>query len=151
MHDWNRRTLRPQPSHSFAGILWALLSVCFAIGFSPHARAGSILREVYQGIQGNFVSDMTNNPIYPNSPTQTNFVTDLFESPTNFDDNYGQRMHGYIVPPVTGAYTFWIATDDNGLLFLSTGAGLGERSGMDQKSRTAIGSCYSAGGQTLLY
>src|SRR5258706_1078691 len=29
-------------------------------------------------------------------------------------------MQGYIVPPVTGNYTFWIATDDNGALFLST-------------------------------
>ncbi len=84
------------------------------------ARGGSILREVYQGISGNAISDLTNNPIYPDHPTLTNFVTDLFESPSNFDDNYGQRMHGYITPPVTGNYTFWIATDDNGALFLST-------------------------------
>ena len=84
------------------------------------ARGGSILREVYQGIAGTAISDLTNNPIYPDHPTLTNFVTDLFESPSNFDDNYGQRMHGYITPPVTGNYTFWIATDDNGALFLST-------------------------------
>jgi uncharacterized protein GlcG (DUF336 family) len=28
-------------------------------------------------------------------------------------------MHGYIVPPVTGNYTFWIASDDGGELWLS--------------------------------
>ncbi|HTH46518.1 MAG TPA: lamin tail domain-containing protein [Candidatus Limnocylindria bacterium] len=84
------------------------------------ARAGSILREVYQGIGGNAISDLTNNPVYPDHPTLTNFVTDLFESPSNFDENYGQRMHGYITPPVTGNYTFWLATDDNGALYLST-------------------------------
>ena len=84
------------------------------------ARGGSILREVYQGISGNAISDLTNNPIYPDHPTLTNFVTDVFESPSNFDENYGQRMHGYITPPVTGNYTFWIATDDNGALYLST-------------------------------
>ncbi|MDB6039503.1 MAG: Spore coat protein CotH, partial [Verrucomicrobiales bacterium] len=33
---------------------------------------------------------------------------------------YGQRMRGYIVPPLTGNYTFWISTDDNGSLYLST-------------------------------
>lgn len=96
-------------------LLLLLLTACL-----PAARAGSILREVYQGIGGNAISDLTNNPIYPNSPTLTNIVTDLFESPSNFDENYGQRMHGYITPPVTGNYTFWIATDDNGALFLST-------------------------------
>ncbi len=84
------------------------------------ARAGSLLREVCQGIGGNSVAELTNAPIYPKSPTFTNFVADFFESPSNFDENYGQRMHGYVFPPVTGNYTFWIATDDNGALYLST-------------------------------
>ncbi len=83
-------------------------------------QAGSILREVYQGIGGGTIADLTNASIYPDHPTQTNFVTDFFESPSNFDENYGQRMHGYITPPVTGPYTFWLATDDGGALFLST-------------------------------
>ena len=34
-------------------------------------------------------------------------------------DDYGMRMHGYVVPPVNGEYTFWIAADDNGELWLS--------------------------------
>ena len=102
-----------------AGLRLGLALLLLVAAWLP-AGAGSILREVYQGIGGNAISDLTNNPIYPNSPTLTNFVTDLFESPSNFDDNYGQRMHGYITPPVTGNYTFWLATDDNGALFLST-------------------------------
>ena len=99
-----------------ATVLWlllagtALLPVC----------AGSLLREVYQGIGGNTVAELTNSTIYPGKPTFTNFVTDLFESPTGFDENYGQRMHGYLTPPVTGNYTFWMASDDNGSLYLST-------------------------------
>jgi hypothetical protein len=66
------------------------------------------------------LSDLTNATIYPNSPTLTNLVSDFFEAPSEFGENYGQRMHGYVVPPMTGNYTFWIASDDNGALFLST-------------------------------
>ena len=29
-------------------------------------------------------------------------------------------MHGYLIPPQTGNYTFWIASDDGSALFLST-------------------------------
>jgi hypothetical protein len=29
-------------------------------------------------------------------------------------------MHGYLIAPQTGGYTFWIATDDSGALYLST-------------------------------
>ena len=42
-----------------------------------------------------------------------------FEAPTNWADNYGTRMRGYITAPVTGSYTFWIASDNNSELWLS--------------------------------
>ncbi|NGO39706.1 hypothetical protein G4L39_09915 [Limisphaera ngatamarikiensis] len=86
-------------------------------------RAGAvqgILREVWEGIPGTAVADLTNSPAFPNQPTSTNLVTDYFEAPVNVMDNYGQRMHGYVVPPVTGNYIFWIASDDQGELWLST-------------------------------
>ena len=35
-------------------------------------------------------------------------------------ENYGCRIRGYVHPPATGAYTFWIASDDEGELWLST-------------------------------
>ena len=101
-------------------VLSSLLVLTLLLLTASRAQAGSILREVYQGIGGGTISDLTNASIYPNNPTLTNFVTDLFESPSNFDENYGQRMHGYITAPVTGNYTFWLATDDGGALFLST-------------------------------
>lgn len=93
-------------------------SICF-LG-SQRSEAGSILREVWSGIGGNAVNDLRAAPGYPNSPTSTNLVEDFFEAPTDVDDSYGQRMHGYIIPPVSGNYTFWIASDDNSELWLST-------------------------------
>ena len=34
-------------------------------------------------------------------------------------DLYGARFRGYVHPPVTGQYTFWIAADDSAELWLS--------------------------------
>ena len=43
-----------------------------------------------------------------------------FEAPTNWAENYGTRLRGYITAPVTGNYIFWIASDDKSELWLST-------------------------------
>ena len=96
-------------------VLWTSL---FSAGAAPPANG--LLREVWEGLGGTDLGSLTNSPAWPNNPTSTNYVTDLFEAPTDVLDNYGQRLHGYIVPPLTGNYTFWIASDDNGALFLST-------------------------------
>ncbi|MGC8988538.1 MAG: PA14 domain-containing protein, partial [Verrucomicrobiia bacterium] len=106
---------------SFLGILQSALALgvwLATANASPPSRG--ILREVWSGIGGSDLASLTNSPAYPNNPTSTNYVTDFFEAPTDVLENYGQRMHGYIVPPKTGAYTFWIASDDEGALFLST-------------------------------
>ncbi len=100
-----------------------LLVVCFGLfGANSRLQAQSygILREVFEGIGGTSVSDLTSAPAYPSSPTSINIVTDYFESPTDILENYGQRMHGYLLPPQTGNYTFWIASDDGSTLYLST-------------------------------
>ncbi len=98
----------------------ALLTLVALIFGTPAIEAGSLLREVFSNIGGTSLSDLTNSPAYPNSPSLTNYVTDFFEAPTDVDENYGQRMHGYVIPPLDGDYTFWIASDDNGGLWLST-------------------------------
>jgi len=82
---------------------------------------GSILREVWTGISGTAVSDLTSNANYPNSPTSRDQLAS-FEAPTDWADYYGTRVRGYITAPVTGSYVFWICSDDNSELWLSTGA-----------------------------
>jgi YVTN family beta-propeller protein len=82
--------------------------------------SGTILREWWTGINGGIlVSDLTSSASYPNSPTGSSQLTS-FETPTDWADNMGQRVRGYIHPPVTGQYRFWIASDDEGQLRLST-------------------------------
>jgi len=84
-----------------------------------HAQSSGVFREVYENIGGVSVADLTSHPSFPNSPTAET-VEPNFESPTDILENYGQRMRAYLVPPVTGTYVFWIASDDASQLFLST-------------------------------
>jgi hypothetical protein len=68
---------------------------------------------------GTTVADLTGNGNFPDNPTGTEFVT-LMEGPVNWADNYGSRLYGWVYPPQSGDYTFWIASDDLGELWLST-------------------------------
>ena len=76
---------------------------------------GSILREYWTNIPGTSVSAI---PV-TTAPTSSSQLT-IFEGPSDIADNYGSRIRGYICPPTTGLYTFYIASDDNSELWLST-------------------------------
>ncbi|MES2595270.1 MAG: Ig-like domain-containing protein [Verrucomicrobiota bacterium] len=81
--------------------------------------SGTLLREVWTGITGSILSTLTSSNKYPNSPNSSTQITS-FETPVDSADNYGQRVRGWIHPPVTGQYRFWIAGDDECRLLLST-------------------------------
>ena len=92
----------------------------FATTNRADAQGTGILREVYEGIPGNSIAELTSAPNFPALPNSTNLLTDFFEAPVNVLENYGQRIRGYVLPPQSGYYTFWIATDDEGALYLSS-------------------------------
>jgi glucose/arabinose dehydrogenase/PKD repeat protein len=74
-----------------------------------------ITREFWANVSGTSVSAIpVNTP-----PTATSQLTQL-EGPTNQTDNYGSRIRAFVHPPVSGNYTFYIASDDNSELWLST-------------------------------
>ncbi len=87
----------------------------------PDAAGGSgkILYEIYSGIEGTAISDLTGAASFPSKPTATQELAS-FEAPVNRDDNFGARIRGFIHAPQTGNYVFWLASDDNGELLLST-------------------------------
>ena len=103
----------PFPAVATEGNIWSFTT-------AP-AGVGRILREWWLDIGGITIPDLTSDPRYPDSPDGSDFVT-LFEGPTNWDDTYGSRIHGWLYVNATGYYSFWIATDDNGELWLSTDA-----------------------------
>ncbi len=81
--------------------------------------AGKIVWEWWSGISGTAINALTSNPNYPDNPSGSELV-DAFESAVDWADNYGQRLYGWLTPPETGDYTFWIAGDDAQELWLST-------------------------------
>ncbi len=85
---------------------------------SLRAQTTGVLREVYTGITGVAVADLTNAPAFPSSPSSVEILS-TFEAPVDVGDYYGQRLSAYLLPPTTGTYTFWVASDDNSMLFLS--------------------------------
>ena len=77
--------------------------------------------ETWEGISGTSIANL-NTAIAAGPPNRSERLDTLLEGPTNYLDNYGSRLSGWLVPPVTGDYTFWIATDDAGEFWLSTDA-----------------------------
>ncbi|MFM7136909.1 MAG: M60 family metallopeptidase, partial [Planctomycetota bacterium] len=89
--------------------------------FPVAVLAGGGWLETFAGIPGNAIADLEAAPTYPGSPT-TAFVLTSLEATPDVADEFGQRLRARVTPPVTGDYTFWIASDDNGVLRLSSDA-----------------------------
>ena len=77
--------------------------------------------ETWTGIGRFTVLDLmsgTNN--FMNTPNRTARLGSLLEAPPSTDDYYGIGMKGWLMPPVSGVYAFWIASDNGGELLLSS-------------------------------
>ncbi len=85
----------------------------------PGTIPGRILCEFWDNIGGTSVRELTGCPAFPASPSESVELA-TFEIPVDRGDNYGTRVRGYIHPPATGEYVFWISGDDNSELWLST-------------------------------
>jgi signal transduction histidine kinase len=59
---------------------------------------------------------------FPKYPYQSSGwdIRHSFEAPTNWGEDHLTRMRGYLHPPFTGDYTFWIASDNSSELWLSS-------------------------------
>ena len=88
---------------------------------------GGVQIERWLGLSGSAISDLTGAAAYPASPDEVEHVGS-FAGPVNYDDSYGSRLSAYVQAPETGDYTFWIASDDGGEVWLD-GALIGEVTG----------------------
>jgi hypothetical protein len=85
-------------------------------------NVGVVRRDVWTGISGSRVGSLTG---HANFPKKANFST--WEQPAGLSfasrgDSYGQRLTGCVVPPHSGNWRFWIASDDASELWLSSDA-----------------------------
>jgi hypothetical protein len=97
-----------------------VISADFSRVVNPFQAVGANL-DTWTGIGGTSIADLrsgTNN--LANAPQKSELLQGLLEAPTNANDNYGSRMSGWLVAPVSGDYQFFIASDDNGEFWLST-------------------------------
>jgi hypothetical protein len=84
--------------------------------------AGGVKFEVFTGIGGNLVSDLTGHPNFPNSPTVTTNLTTFTSReflPTDSLETYGGRMRALFIPPATGSWIFYLNADDGSALYLN--------------------------------
>jgi signal transduction histidine kinase len=69
-----------------------------------------------EGVDG--VPYFTPLPDFPCRPYRRD-IEERFEAPSNWGDYYLTRMRGFLHPPATGDYSFWIASDNSSELWLS--------------------------------
>ncbi len=101
------------PGNTHKGTIWQ-----FKTGMPG---TGSILRELWTGItptDSTTIDALYNWPAFPSSPTSSVTIPSFDTEPAL--DQYGGRIHGWVYAPASGDYTFYLATDDNGELWLST-------------------------------
>jgi hypothetical protein len=106
--------LVPYHDQSVSGFITRLT---FTMPLPECDDAGSVEREVWTNISGGKVSSI---PVYQ-IPNQVTILNSL-QGPVNAGDNFGARVRGYLCAPETGNYTFWIASDDQSELWVSTDA-----------------------------
>jgi probable HAF family extracellular repeat protein len=83
------------------------------------AWASGLKREVYRDISGTLEA-LRSRPGFPGLPDESGFLMSSLEAPADAGDYYGQRVTGILVAPVTGDYQFWIASDEQSELLLSS-------------------------------
>jgi len=83
---------------------------------------GVFTRSVWTGLTGYGVALIKNYATNQNFPAHAILPISSLEiaqtSPN--EEQFGQFIRGWIIPPVSGNYTFWIASDDSSELWIST-------------------------------
>jgi hypothetical protein len=80
---------------------------------------GSVLREYWFNIEGYTPDELRAAPRFPNRPDYCDQGSEVATTPDQ-GDNFGARIRGYLTPPNTGEYTFWIGSDNGSEFWLSS-------------------------------
>ncbi|MFZ9937805.1 MAG: PA14 domain-containing protein [Luteolibacter sp.] len=89
----------------------------------PGGFPGHLTLEYWGNIPGSSVAELTGSHRFLGEPDLRELVNRPDLQGGDGGTNYGQRLRGTIIAPVTGSYRFWIASDNGGSLALSTGPG----------------------------
>jgi hypothetical protein len=87
-------------------------SIPFSVG-----PGGGLLHEWWTGRDGNRLADLSATATHP---MDHEILGRAAEVPFREATNYGARFRGWVLPPSSGSYVFWIANDGYSELWLST-------------------------------
>jgi hypothetical protein len=73
----------------------------------------------WDNISGTSVEALYSYEAFPDNPDSAALINEL-RGTTSRGDSYGSLVRGYILPPVTGLYTFFVSGDDETELWLSS-------------------------------
>ncbi|TVR14504.1 MAG: hypothetical protein EA401_04375 [Planctomycetota bacterium] len=76
------------------------------------------LWQAWTGVRDVSTDDLSNLAIFADEPTHSEQTADA-SSPENWADHYVSRLSGWLIPPVTGDYRFFVRADDGAQLWLS--------------------------------
>ena len=125
-----RRTRECSSEMRFGSIQRRAALVCVTFAMSVIVQVASaqtfgVFRELWRDLSTNdfTLNSLTNralNPRWPDSPNVADSkVKASLESDVSSLEGYGQRLRGFLVPPTTGDYRFWIESEDASVLLLS--------------------------------
>ncbi|MEA3225225.1 MAG: hypothetical protein U9Q07_04680, partial [Planctomycetota bacterium] len=80
---------------------------------------GTAVMERWENLNGDGIDVLRDSAKFPNNPDVTETV-DKFEWNGADLDDYGARIEAWVYVPATGDYTFWLNSDNQGELWLST-------------------------------
>ena len=90
------------------------------------SRVGKIYGQEWTGLPGDAYSILQSAII--SSPTPSKIITSDYLGSHIDEDDYGIRWTGWIIPPLSGNYTFYTRSDDASAFYLSTDATQGNLS-----------------------
>lgn len=124
----------------FSGIMAALVLVsgCQMFGYQKIERLpptaavpaesvnGIVDAWFFDGIAGYNVNNLTSSQSFPENPTDTTELTSLLFSGERGSD-YGTLVRGFIEPPASGTFRFWVSGDDETQFWLSSSDGTADK------------------------
>ncbi|MDO9188048.1 MAG: metallophosphoesterase [Bacteroidia bacterium] len=102
-----------KPKYIYTGLLFYTCQLLLIN--TIQAQLGSINMDTWTNISGTNISSIPVN----SAPNSSSFLTQ-FEAPKDIANNFGRRIRGYVNPTVSGNYIFWIASNNDSELWLST-------------------------------
>ncbi len=98
-------------------------ALCLAMAMAGSAGAQNVLFEYwFGGSINNDLDTLKADARFPDSPDQDELRAGMDRPDWGEKDYWGARARAYLTPVETGDYTFWIASDDDSELWLSTDA-----------------------------